>query len=77
MFPQKLELCVCFGHNILVIWLSLKETDDIFCYILEHNKNYSIAKFTFYFLPEAVGPPSAGVGIMGIMYTTYITGIKS
>jgi len=47
MFPQNLEMCVCFEHNILVNPAQMQETDDIFCYILEHNINYSIAKFTF------------------------------
>lgn len=45
MFPQNLEMCVL--DNILVNPVQIEETDDIFCYILEHNINYSIAKFTF------------------------------
>lgn len=47
MFPQNLEMRVCLGHDILVNPVQMEETDDIFCYILEHNINYSIAKFTF------------------------------
>lgn len=44
---SNLEMRVCLGHDILVNPVQMEETDDIFCYILEHNINYSIAKFTF------------------------------